>query len=63
MYKIFFIEQHWTRTSSLSKLNDHTHTQNTWQNTTLTRERHPRPGGIRNCSRSKQAASDTRLRI
>jgi hypothetical protein len=34
----------------------------TWQHTTLTTDRHPCPGGIRNHNPSKQAAADLRLR-
>jgi hypothetical protein len=34
----------------------------TWQHTTLTRERHPRPSGIRTRNPSKRAAADPRLR-
>jgi hypothetical protein len=34
----------------------------TWQHTTLTRDRHPCPGGIRTHNPSKRAAADARLR-
>ena len=63
------------RASSLLRLHDHTQTHHTpldeWssrhkdlylQHTTVTRERHPSPGGIRTRYPRKRAAADPRLR-
>jgi hypothetical protein len=42
--------------------NDQSDAQNyTWQHTTLTRDRHPRPGGIRTGNPRKREAADQRL--